>query len=78
MSSRKSNHESPANSNRPMLRYRLRTLLIVLALVPMLVGGMVNLALHAARAKEHARNRSCNNSLRQWTGVLPQKITKWP
>jgi hypothetical protein len=60
------------------MRYRLRTLLIFLALGPMLVGGLANLARQIDTARKQAQNKSCNNTLRQWTGALPRRIAKWP
>jgi hypothetical protein len=45
------------------MRYRLRTLLIVLAILPMLIGGTVNLASSVFNERERARRTACNTTL---------------
>jgi len=45
------------------MRYRLRTLMIVLALSPMLIGEAVNLARAVIEVRGAARNMTCRNTL---------------
>jgi hypothetical protein len=45
------------------MRFRLRTLMIVLAVVPMLCGGVVNLGRAVYVARECARQMKCGNTL---------------
>jgi hypothetical protein len=45
------------------MRFRLRTLMIVLAVVPMLCGGVVNLARVVYAARERASQMECTNKL---------------
>ena len=49
------------------MRYRLRTLMFVLALLPAyigLVGGTIKLARTVVEARERARQMTCTNTLR--------------
>jgi hypothetical protein len=46
-----------------MLRYKLRTLLILLAALPMLIGGIVNLARAVIEARESASRKICRSTL---------------
>jgi hypothetical protein len=43
------------------MQYRLRSLLILLAVTPMLIGGSVNLVNRVLEARERARNMPCGN-----------------
>jgi hypothetical protein len=46
------------------MRYRLRTLLIVLAVGPMVIGGAFHAARIIADARERARQTTCENTLK--------------
>jgi len=63
------------------MRNRLRTLLIVLALLPVyvgLVGAVIGLANAVTEARRRAKNSTCNNHLRQWTGAIPANSASLP
>jgi hypothetical protein len=53
------------------MQYRLHTLLILLAVGPMLFGGIFHAARISAEAREKARRAHCDNRLFQWSGPLP-------
>jgi len=50
------------------LRYKLRTLWILLAVLPALSGGLYHSAQAIAAARERARRAKCNCTLRQYSG----------